>query len=259
MPGPRRVLILGGTSEARALAAALDGLGIAVVSSLAGRVAAPRLPAGEVRIGGFGGPAGLASWLTRHGADAVVDATHPFADQISASAAEACASAQVPLLRIDRTGWSEATGDRWHRVDSMAEAAMLAPKIGRRVFLAIGRQGVGAFAEIASCWFLIRCVGPPGPPLPPNHQLVLARGPFTLDGELALLDSHRIDALVTKDSGGTATEAKLHAARLRGLPVVVVRRPVRSDVPSVEGVDDAVAWVLSVLGGQPVRAPARRR
>jgi precorrin-6A/cobalt-precorrin-6A reductase len=258
--GRRRVLVLGGTSEARELASALDRAGFAVVSSLAGRVAAPRLPAGEVRTGGFGGPDGLARWLVQHDVAAVVDATHPFAERISTSAATACASTNVPLLLAERPHWSERPGDLWHRVDGLRGAAALLPRIGSRVLLTIGRQGVSVFAEVAACWFLIRCIEPPEPPLPPHYQVLLGRGPHTLDGELTLLDHHEIDVIVTKDSGGAPTEAKLEAARIRGLPVVVVRRPPRPDVPSVPDVAGAVAWVRSVLHSESLRAapPLRR-
>ena len=242
------VLILGGTSEARELADALDRAGVAVLSSLAGRLAAPSLPAGEVRTGGFGGSDGLAGWLVQHDVAAVVDATHPFAERISASAVMACASTQTPLLRVERARWSERPGDRWHRVDSLTDAAALVPQLGRRVLLTIGRQGVSAFAAVETCWFLVRCIEPPEPPLPADHQIALARGPFTLDQELTLLDQHEIDAIVTKDSGGAPTEAKLEAARMRGLPVVVVRRPHRLDVTSVVSVAEAIDWVRAAIG-----------
>ncbi len=239
----RRVLILGGTAEARELAAALDARGVAVVSSLAGRVARPRLPAGEVRIGGFGGPDALARWLVEHEVAALVDATHPFAERISASAARAAPAAGVPLLRLERPGWSERDGDRWQWVDSLGEAATLIPQLGERAFLTTGRQGLAAFAPVESVWFLIRCVDPPQPPLPPRHELLLDRGPYTLSGELALIDRHAIDLVVTKDSGGAHTAAKLGAARERGLPVIVVRRPPRADAVTVATVADALAWV----------------
>jgi precorrin-6A/cobalt-precorrin-6A reductase len=242
-PDPTRVLVLGGTAEARELAAALHGAGVAVVSSLAGRVANPRLPVGEVRIGGFGGPEALATWLREHAVRAVVDATHPFAERISASAASACARVAVPLLRLERPGWTERAGDRWHWVDDLPAAARAVEELGERVLLTTGRQGLAAFAGVAGAWFLIRCVDPPQRPLPPRHEVLLDRGPYTLAGEGALLDRHGIDLVVTKDSGGPHTEAKLDAARHRGLPVVVVRRPPRPDVPAVPTVAEALAWL----------------
>lgn len=247
------ILILGGTAEARELAAALDARGVAATSSLAGRVARPRLPAGEVRIGGFGGPDALAAWLREHAVAAVVDATHPFAERISASAARACRLAGVPLLRLERPGWSERPGDDWHWVDDLHQAAALVPRLGRRALLTTGRQGLAAFAGVAGVWMLIRCVDPPEPPLPPEHELLLDRGPYTLAGELRLIDAHAIDLVVTKDSGGAHTVAKLDAARKRGLPVVVVRRPARAggagSVPTVAHVADALAWATQAHAG----------
>jgi precorrin-6A/cobalt-precorrin-6A reductase len=241
-PGGRTLLILGGTAEARELAAELHAAGIAVTTSLAGRVVRPRLPAGEVRIGGFGGPAALATWLTEHGVSAVVDATHPFAERISASAVMACERAGVPLLRLERPGWTQRAGDRWQWADDVDDAAAKIPR-DRRVLLTTGRQGLAAFAHRDDAWFLVRCVDEPQPPLPPRHELLLARGPYTLENELALVDEHRIDLVVTKDSGGIHTQAKLDAARERGLPVIVVRRPRRPDAAqTVTMVDGALRW-----------------
>jgi precorrin-6A/cobalt-precorrin-6A reductase len=240
----RHVLILGGTTEGRALAAALVPSARRVTSSLAGRVAQPRLPAGEVRIGGFGGPDGLAAWLRAEGVDAVVDATHPFAAGISDNAALAAAATGVPLLVLRRPGFTPVDGDRWHPVNSLAAAAELLPGLGQRVFLTSGRQGIGAFAHLDGIHFLARSVDPPEPPLPPSLEVLLDRGPFTLDGERALLRRHRIDVLVTKDSGGAATAPKLTAARELGLPVVVVvRPPVPAGVPVAEDVEGALNWL----------------
>jgi precorrin-6A/cobalt-precorrin-6A reductase len=236
------ILVLGGTAEARELAGALDADGVHVTSSLAGRVSRPRLPAGTVRIGGFGGPHALARWLTEHGATAVIDATHPFAERISASAATACPRAGVPLLRLQRPGWSAAPGDVWHWVDDLHAAAAAIAAHGERVLLSTGRQGLAAFADVQDAWFLVRCVEPPEPPLPLRHRLLLDRGPYTLAGELALIDEHNIDLVVSKDSGGELTQAKLHAARERGLPVILVRRPQRPDTATVGSVADALAW-----------------
>jgi len=238
------VLVLGGTADARALAGALDGAGAAVVTSLAGRVSAPRLPAGEVRIGGFGGADGLARWLIERRIAAVVDATHPFAAHMAASAHRGCELAGVPLLRLERPGWQERAGDRWLRVpDVEAAAAAIAP--GATVLLALGRQRLAPFAARDDAWFLVRSVEPPAPPLPRRHEVVVDRGPFSLDGERALLDRHRIDLVVARDSGGSATSAKLDAARERGLPVIMVDRPRRPDVPAVRDVAQAAAWVLA--------------
>jgi precorrin-6A/cobalt-precorrin-6A reductase len=243
-----RVLILGGTGEARELAALLHADNVAVVSSLAGRVARPRLPVGEVRVGGFGGPEKLAEWLAAERIASVVDATHPFAERISASAAEATTRAAVPLLRLARPGWSERPGDRWTWAADLHEAAALIPELGSRVLLTTGRQGLPAFAQ-SDTFFLVRCVDPPDPPLPRDHELLLDRGPYTVAGELALIDRHRLDLVVTKDSGGSLTEAKLDAARARGLPVVVVRRPpTPAGVETVTTVAAAHAWALATVG-----------
>jgi precorrin-6A/cobalt-precorrin-6A reductase len=246
-----RVLILGGTAEARELADALDAAGVLVISSLAGRVARPRLPAGEVRIGGFGGPEALARWLHDNGIVAVVDATHPFAEHISASASVACPRAGVSLLRLQRPGWDERPGDRWHWVDSLEAAAGAIPPLGGRVLLTTGRQGLDVFAGVDDAWFLIRCVDLPETRLPARHQIVLDRGPYTLAGELTLIDRHRIDVVVTKDSGGRHTVAKLDAARERGLPVIVVRRPARPPAPTVPEVEPALEWVLQAATASP--------
>ncbi|WP_033348380.1 cobalt-precorrin-6A reductase [Kitasatospora aureofaciens] len=242
---PAHVLVLGGTTEGRALAAALDGRpSLRVTSSLAGRVARPRLPAGQVRVGGFGGPDGLAAWLRAEGVAAVVDATHPFAAGMSRNAALAAAATGVPLLVLRRPGFAPVPGDRWHPVPSLPAAAELLPGLGRRVFLSSGRQGIGAFAHLDGLHFLARSVDPPEPPLPPSLEVLLDRGPFSLDGERALLRDHRIDVVVTKDSGGTATAPKLTAARELALPVVVVERPpVPEGVPVAADVAGAVRWL----------------
>lgn len=237
------VLVLGGTTEARELAAALAARpGVRVTSSLAGRVSRPGALAGDVRIGGFGGAEGLAAWLREHEVDAVVDATHPFAAGITANAAAAAATTGVPAVVLRRPGWRPGPGDRWHMADSLAGAAALLPSLGRRVFLTTGRLGLAAFADLPELHFLVRSVEPPEPPLPAHTEVLLARGPFTTDDETALLREHRIDVLVTKDSGGAATAPKLAAARQLGVLVVVVRRPPLPEgvtaVPDVPGVLD---------------------
>ncbi|WP_433472644.1 cobalt-precorrin-6A reductase [Spirillospora sp. CA-142024] len=236
----RRVLILGGTAEARALAARLTD--VHVVSSLAGRVSDPRLPVGEVHIGGFGGADGLATWLSEHRIDRLVDATHPFAERMSASAARASDLAGVPLLALRRPGWDEEDGDTWQRVPSLGAAAEALP-VGARVFLTTGRRSIPLFADRADAWFLARSVDPPEPPVPPNVRVLLARGPYTVDGERALIREHRLDVLVTKDSGGAMTRAKLTAAREAGIPVVMVERPRLPDgVRTTDDVGAAAAW-----------------
>jgi precorrin-6A/cobalt-precorrin-6A reductase len=242
------VLILGGTSEARQLAGRLADLGgLRTVSSLAGRVKDPALPAGAVRMGGFGGVTGLADWLSSQHAAAVIDATHPFAEGISANAAAACAQTGTPLLSLIRPAWTAGERDVWHDVASLSEAARLLPTLGQRAFLTTGRQGLAAFADLGRMWFLIRCVDPPSGPLPPAREIILARGPYDAAAELDLMSRHRVDVLVTKNSGGALTEGKLAAARELRLPVLMVSRPPRPDVPRCESVDEAESRLLRLL------------
>ncbi|MFD0032151.1 cobalt-precorrin-6A reductase [Streptomyces sp. NPDC127172] len=239
------VLILGGTTEARRLAQALTAghPGWRVTSSLAGRVARPVLPEGEVRTGGFGGADGLARALRELQVDALIDATHPFAGTISFHAAQAAATAHVPLLALRRPGWVPAPGDDWHHVNSLEEAATALPSLGTRAFLTVGRLGLPPFASIDDVHFLIRSVDAPEPPLPPHSEVLLDRGPFTPEGERELLRTRHIDVLVTKDSGGEATAPKLVAAREARIPVLVVRRPqVPAGVTAVGSVAEAVEW-----------------
>ncbi|SDO89125.1 precorrin-6A/cobalt-precorrin-6A reductase [Klenkia soli] len=238
MRGP--VLLLGGTGEARELAGRLSEAGVEVVSSLAGRLADPLLPAGEVRVGGFGGVPGLTAWLQEHRPAAVVDATHPFAAGMTTNAAAACTGAGTPLLRLQRPGWTAEPGDDWAFVDDLAQAAAL---VRGTAFLTTGRQGVGAFAGLPGR-VLVRCVDPPTEPLPAGATLVLARGPFTVAEELALMREHAVDVVVTKDSGGPMTAAKLVAARELGIPVVLVRRPpLPAGVAVVPTVEEALSWL----------------
>lgn len=240
-----RILILGGTGEARALAAALvDVPGVEAVSSLAGRVRDPRLPVGDVRIGGFGGADGLAEWLRANPVDAVVDATHPFAAQITRNAADAAHRCGVPLVVLRRPEWSPRPGEHWHTAPDLAGAAELLPGLGTRIFLTIGRQGVDCFADLHALWFLIRAIDPPDVAMPPQSTLLLARGPFAVADETALMRQHRIDVLVTKNSGGGQTDAKLDAARALGIPVLMIRRPpLPPATATVEDVAGAIAWI----------------
>ncbi|WNV76171.1 cobalt-precorrin-6A reductase [Geodermatophilus sp. DSM 44513] len=239
-----RVLVLGGTAEARQLAGRLVAAGADVLSSLAGRVADPLLPPGEVRVGGFGGVAGLTAALAGgpRPVAVVVDATHPFAATMTAHAAAAAAATGTPLLRLHRPGWTAGPGDDWRWVDTLEQAA--AAVAGYRCpFVTTGRQGLAAFARLtAPC--LVRSVDPPAPPLPPRATVVLDRGPFTVAGERALMVAHGVDVVVTKDSGGPMTAAKLTAARELGVPVVLVRRPpLPPGVPVVTTVEEALAWL----------------
>ncbi|MGW4247554.1 cobalt-precorrin-6A reductase [Nocardia sp. NPDC004722] len=239
-----KTLILGGTREARELADIASGeRGFEIVSSLAGRVREPVLPVGEVRVGGFGGVDGLREWLVENGIQVVVDATHPFAGGITANAAAAAASLGLPVLHVRRPGWRERDGDSWIRVPDLGAAAEALAGLGDHVFLTIGRQGVAAFAD-SDAWFLIRAIDPPEGALPKRHELLLARGPFSVADETALLRERRIDVMVTKDSGGALTEAKLTAARALGIPVVMSNRPELPDgAHQVETVAAAWDWL----------------
>ncbi|GAA1696534.1 cobalt-precorrin-6A reductase [Fodinicola feengrottensis] len=238
-----RVLLLGGTGEARRLAAALEHHPrVEAISSLAGRVREPARPAGAVRIGGFGGVEGLLDWLRTNEIAAVIDATHPFASTMTRSAAAATERLALPYVVLQRPGWEPRDGDDWHWVDRVGDL----PVPGERVFLTTGRTDAAAFAA-SDRWFLLRSVDPPEPPLPARLTVLLNRGPYPVDGELALLREHRIDLLVTKNSGGQQTAAKLTAARELGLPVVIVRRPKLPAVAIVETEAQAVAWLENVI------------
>ncbi|WP_025736157.1 cobalt-precorrin-6A reductase [Mycobacterium genavense] len=237
-----RVLLLGGTAEGRALAKALDPADVDVISSLADRVPDPALPVGSVRIGGFGGVDGLKSWLREHRIDAVVDATHPFAATMTAHAAQASGELEIPHLVLARPAWDPGTAIR---VASDTEAAQAVENQRyQRVFLTTGRSGTKAF-QASEAWFLIRAVTEPDArTLPRRHALLLSRGPYRYDDELAIMRDHRIDALVTKNSGGDMTRAKLDAAAALDIPVVMVQRPpLPAGVTKVDTVEQAADWV----------------
>jgi precorrin-6A/cobalt-precorrin-6A reductase len=242
-----RILILGGTGEARDLAAELVAAGVDVLSSLAGRVREPRLPDGPVRVGGFGGADGLVAFLRAEGITGVVDATHPFAGSITAHAAQAAAQVGVPLLVLRRPEWESVPG--WQLVaDIDAAAAAVRAWPGESVFLTTGRRDLGVFAADDQHRFLVRTVDPPDGPVPPRMTLVLDRGPYTVEGESALMRGHGIGLLVTKNSGGPMTAAKLQAARDLGVQVLMVQRPpLPPDSVAVTTVAEAVRWIS--LGG----------
>ena len=241
------ILLLGGTAEARDLADRLVRLGVPVVSSLAGAVSSPRLPRGAVRIGGYGGADGLADYLRAESVTAVVDATHPFAERITANAAAACLLAGVPLLRLSRPGWGgHPRAGEWHWVAGFNDARLRAEQLGERVFLTTGRGTLPHFAAWTDRYVLVRLVEPPATPLPEGWELLLGRGPFSLEQERALLRDHQVGVLVTKDSGGAATAAKLDAAAAEAVPVVIVARPADpTGVPVVHSVAEAQHWLLA--------------
>ncbi len=237
------ILLLGGTAEARALAVALVEARIEVTSSLAGRVADPALPAGAVRIGGFGGIDGLVRYLRDQRITAVVDATHPFAAAISAHAAVAAELSGVPLLRLTRPGWRHhRDADRWLWVAD-TDAARRAADTAERPFLTTGRQSLDRFLPWSDRAVVVRVVDPPAFAVPPAWTVIRSRGPYRLAAERQLMLDHRVDTLITKDSGGQHTEAKLQAARELGLPVVVIERPDPAAVPQVADVTEALVWV----------------
>ncbi|RMB61629.1 cobalt-precorrin-6A reductase [Tessaracoccus antarcticus] len=245
------ILVLGGTAEGRAVAQVLVDRGVPAVLSLAGRTSTP-LTAGPVRSGGFGGVDGLAAYLLDGRVSAVVDATHPFAESMSRNAEQACSRLGVPLVRLARPGWFDhPLADTWHWVGDHSEAARAAHGLGGAVLLTVGRQHTLDYVtQLGECTVVARVAEPPPGLLPPRWLLLCARGPFTLAGERELLRRHAVTVLVTKDSGGEHTEAKLHAAAEQGVAVVVIRRPPPLEgVTRVSTVDEAVDWLSRGLRG----------
>jgi precorrin-6A/cobalt-precorrin-6A reductase len=246
----KRVLILGGTGDAAQLAAQAAQLqGVEVITSLAGRTHRPVTPAGRVRIGGFGGDTGLVDYIRAQRIDFLIDATHPFAVHISCTAAHAAQVCGLPHVLLMRPPWEPLEGDRWIAVDSIAAAVSILPSVARRVFLTTGRQDLAAFAPLTDLWFLMRMVDPPTPdtPVPPG-TLVLARGPFALEDERALLQTYAIETIVSKNSGGEATYAKISAARELALPVVMIQRPpAPAGGEQVADVEAALGWLARHL------------
>jgi precorrin-6A/cobalt-precorrin-6A reductase len=254
----RHLLILGGTGEAARLAGgavARFGEWMAVTTALAGRTRHPGPVAGQIRIGGFGGAAGLAAYVIDHAVDCLIDATHPFAAEISRAARLAAERTAVPRLVLRRPPWARHPLDRWIEVDSIDAAAGLVGQIGKCAWLTVGAGAVAAFAPATGVRFVVRLIDPPREALPlALCEVVLGRGPFSLAEERHLLERHAIDVLVCKASGGAATEAKLIAARELSLPVIMVRRPPPEPGPAVDTVEAALDW----LAGQRGAAQARR-
>lgn len=235
-----RILILGGTGEARELADRLVKMGHEVITSLAGRTQDPKLPQGNVRIGGFGGIAGLEAYLRAAHVEAIVDATHPYAGTISAHASSASRSSGIPLVRLLRPAWEPPEGSRWTIVETLAEAAACLPRRAS-VLLTTGHAWLDLFLEREDCTFLVRLIEPPQAPLPPHARLLLARPPYTLKGELTLMRQEGITHLVSKNSGGEQTAAKLEAARMMNIDVIMIARPVYGPAVEVANVEEALA------------------
>jgi precorrin-6A/cobalt-precorrin-6A reductase len=245
---PTPILILGGTAEAYVLAEALaQRPELRVITSLAGRTSAPRIPAGALRLGGFGGPEGLADYLRRERIAAVVDATHPFASRMGWNAAAGCAAAGVNLLRLERPAWQPGPGDRWMTVETWDQAIPRLAAGARCVLLAIGSRDLSAFAQLRAIRFLVRAVEKPDALADfAQADFVQARGPFTLAAERDLLQTHGIDTIVCKNSGGAATDAKLAAARELGITVLMHARPQRPPCATVPDIGKAIAWLDEV-------------
>ena len=253
-----RLLILGGTGEAAELAraaAARFGDALEVTTSLAGRTERPCPVAGLIRTGGFGGPAGLSAYLTERGIGRLIDATHPFATRISAAARLACEQANVPRLVLRRPPWRRDPRDRWIEVDGIKAAAAIVDRTGRRAWLTLGAGEIAAFSDTTVVHFLVRLVDPPPHPLPlRSYEVIVGRGPFSEAEEHGHIERHAIDVLVCKASGGGATEAKIIAARERGLPVIMVRRPPPEPGEGVDTVGAALDWLAGSC-----RLPEERR
>lgn len=246
-----RVLILGGTQEAYELAERLAEIeGLHAISSLAGRTRAPRRPAGEIRTGGFGGAEGLARYLREERIGCVINATHPFADQISAHAVAAAAASGVKLLRLLRPAWQAAPEDRWIAARDAAEAAELCRREGGRILLTVGSGELDAFAQVRNAHFIVRMVDVPEQVPLHDYRILSARGPFDLADEVRLLAEHHVNLMVAKNSGGGATYPKLEAARRHRLPVIMINRPAIAQdprAPVAASVDEAVAALRALL------------
>lgn len=226
------------------MARALAEGGVDAIYSYAGRTETPVAQPLPVRVGGFGGVAGLVAYLKAEGITHVIDATHPFAAQMSRHAVEACAATGTPLIALEREPWQAAEGDRWTHVPDLAGAVAALGETPRRVFLAIGRQTLDAFSVAPQHHYLLRLVDPPTEPLPlPRADAVIARGPFTVEGDRALLRDHRIEVIVAKNAGGAGAEAKLVAAREMGLPVILIDRPWVPERKVARTVGEVMGWL----------------
>lgn len=238
-----RALILGGISDASLLAAQIAHAGIDAVYSYGGRTRAPADQPLPIRIGGFGGVSGLADYIRREGITHVIDATHPFAAEMSRNALQACAETGTPLLALERAPWSKAPGDNWIEIGDVNAAAAALPEPAAKVFLAIGRQHIAPFAARPQHAYTLRFVDPPEAPLPFAADVIVSRGPFTLDGELEMMRTRGINWIVARNSGGNGARAKIDAARLLGLPVIMISRPKLPERLRVESVAEVMQWL----------------
>lgn len=241
------ILILGGTGEARALAAALNPE-FRVITSLAGATRTPRRIAGAVRTGGFGGAGGLAAYLRDNAVDCLVDATHPYAARMGHNAAAAAEMAGVPLLRLERPPWTSQPGDDWTEFPDLQSLATALPDMGKTVLITLGGADLHAFSGITGLQMIIRAIDPPDPmPVVGEFDLILSGGPFDFESEVALLNERKIDLVVSRNAGGDATYAKIAAARHLSVPVAMLARPDRPAAPSVATVDEAVRRIGAAL------------
>ncbi len=250
------ILVLGGTTQATALATALADANLPATLSLAGRVASPKAQAIPVRVGGFGGVDGLAAYLRDHAITHLVDATHPFAAQMSAHAVAACAQTGTPLVALTRAPWVAGDGDDWTNVPDMAAAVAALDRPRETVFLALGRMHLAAFAAQPQHRYILRLVDAPDGPLPlPDCGVIVDRGPFTVAGDIALMQAQGVQRVVCKNAGGAGAVAKLQAARALHLPVVMIDRPAIPARPEVTEVAAVLHWLLH--SPQPNALPNR--
>jgi precorrin-6A/cobalt-precorrin-6A reductase len=239
-----RILLLGGTTEANLMAEAIARAGLPGIYSYAGRTEAPMGQPIHMRVGGFGGVEGLVAYLKAEGITQVIDATHPFAAQMSTNAVAACTTTGTPLIALERAPWTAGEGDRWTRVPDLSAAVAALAGPPKRVFLAIGRQHLDPFAAQPQHRYLLRLVDPPTGPLPlPLADVVVARGPFTTAGDTALMQAQGTEVVVAKNAGGKGAVAKIAAARALGLPVVMIDRPLIPDRPVARTVAEVMAWL----------------
>ncbi|MEB3342819.1 cobalt-precorrin-6A reductase [Okeania sp.] len=249
MARDKRVLVLGGTGHSSKLIALISTIPeLEIINSLAGRTRQPAIGSTPRRIGGFGGVSGLINYLREQEIDLLIDATHPFASQISGNAAIASSELKIPRLMLVRPPWKKVEGDRWIEAENNEVAVKVLANLGSRIFLSIGRQELASYAHLKHLWFLIRIIDlfPPDSLVPPG-KILTERGPFYFEEERSLLQKYEIEAIVSKNSGGDATYAKIVAARELGMPVVMIQRPPLPEGEQVSDVESAVAWIKKMI------------